>query len=129
MQTEEFIKRVAAADEIGDTQTARTVTYATIEALCMHLSQEENRRMSSQLPGDLSKAALAGGQQAPATRESHVPLDTFYEQVATRAGMTAADVQGPARVVVHTLGKAITNGEFADVTFDLPPDLNTLLAS
>lgn len=129
MQTEEFIDRVAQAGEIGDTETARKISFATIEALCLHLSREETRQMTSQLPSELSKAALEGGQQAATTPESHVELARFYEEIGTRAGMPAEDVQGPARAVVNTLKQAITRGEFVDVTFDLPPELNTLLAS
>jgi len=33
------------------------------------------------------------------------------------------------RAVINTLKQAVTTGEFVDVTFDLPPELNTLLAS
>mgnify|MGYP001442784852 FL=1 len=56
-------------------------------------------------------------------------LDDFYSKVATRANMDANDVQGPVRAVINTLKQAVTTGEFVDVTFDLPAELNTLLAS
>mgnify|MGYP004152708655 CR=1 FL=1 len=43
--------------------------------------------------------------------------------------MDAADVREPVRAVIETFKQAVTTGEFVDVTFDLPDDINTLLAS
>jgi uncharacterized protein (DUF2267 family) len=128
VQTEEFINRVAQSPEVDNPDTARRVTFATIEALCRHLPKEEIRQMTSQLPRELTEAALAGGQQA-GDPESRVELDDFYHEVAVRAEMPKENVPGPVRAVINTLGDAISRGEFVDVTFDLPPEINTLLAS
>lgn len=128
MQTEEFINRVEQAG-ISDRTVATNVSFATIEALCLHLPQEEIRQMTSQLPSELSQAALKGGQQQSGDAQGTVELDQFYSEVATRSNMDAADVREPVRVVINTFKKAVTTGEFVDVTFELPDDINTLLAS
>ncbi|MES1929111.1 hypothetical protein SADO_07642 [Salinisphaera dokdonensis CL-ES53] len=128
MQTEEFINRVEQAG-INDRTVATNVSFATIEALCLHLPQEEIRQMTSQLPSELSQAALKGGQQQSGDAQGTVELDQFYSEVATRSNMDAADVREPVRVVINTFKKAVTTGEFVDVTFELPDDINTLLAS
>lgn len=127
MQTEEFIERVQKAG-VADRTVATNVTFATIEALCLHLPQEEIRQMTSQLPGELSQSALKGGQQA-GDPQSKVELEQFYSEVATRADMSASDVREPVAAVIETFKKALSEGEIVDVTFDLPPDINTLLAS
>ena len=129
MQTEDFIARVEQASGVNDRTVATNVTFATIESLCLHLPQEEIRKLTSQLPSELSQSALKGGQQHTGDAEGSVALDDFYSKVATRANMDANDVQEPVRAVINTLKQAVTTGEFVDVTFDLPPDLNTLLAS
>ncbi|MES1947570.1 hypothetical protein C84B14_09487 [Salinisphaera sp. C84B14] len=129
MQTEDFIARVEQASGVNDRTVATNVTFATIESLCLHLPQEEIRKLTSQLPSELSQAALKGGQQHRGQAEGSVALDDFYSEVATRANMDANDVQEPVRAVINTLKQAVTTGEFVDVTFDLPPELNTLLAS
>lgn len=128
MQTEEFINRVEQAG-ISDRTVATNVTFATIESLCLHLPQKEIRQMTSQLPSELSQAALKGGQQQSGEAQGTVALDDFYSEVATRANMDAADVKDPVRAVINVFKKALTTGEFVDVTFDLPADINTLLAS
>ena len=128
MQTEEFINRVEQAG-ISDRTVATNVSFATIEALCLHLPQEEIRQMTSQLPSELSQAALKGGQQQTGEADGKVELEDFDTEVATRADMSADDVREPVRVVINTFKKAVTTGEFVDVTFELPADINTLLAS
>jgi len=129
MQTDEFIDRVAQSTDVVDRDAARKVTFATIEALCLHLPKEETRQFTSQLPQELSQAALTGRHQATESPEERVELAQFYSEVAQRAEMDVESIQGQVRAVVNTLKKAITSGEYVDVTFDLPPELNALLAS
>lgn len=127
MQTETFIARVAESSAVADDTVAAGLVNATVETLCMHLPAEQSRRLTAQLPRELTQSAQKGVDQRTGPTE-HVTLDTFYSQIATRANMRAEDVKTPVQAVIDTLGEAVTDGEFSDVVFDLPPEINGLFA-
>lgn len=61
MQTEEFLLRVQKRGPDSSLDTTVAATIATFEALGQNLLTEEARRMTAQLPRELSGAVSVGG--------------------------------------------------------------------
>ncbi|HET7313385.1 DUF2267 domain-containing protein [Salinisphaera sp.] len=126
MQTEEFVNEVARAADLSDHDAALAISRATVETICAHLPAEQVRKLSSQLPQELTRAAEAGRTQTT-EKPAEISLDAFFEQVAVRAERERSEVEPAARAAITVFKRALTRGETTDVVLDAPRELDALL--
>lgn len=126
MQTEEFISEVARRANLSDHDTAAAVSHATVETLCAHLPTEQVRKLSSQLPQELTRAAKAGRTQTT-EQPAEITQDAFYTQVAIRAACDRSEIEGAVRAAISVFKQALSRGETTDIVLDAPRELDALL--
>lgn len=116
---DEFIRRVAAREQV-DLASAERHARAVFEALGRTVSEDEIADMVAELPQDfLPLTAEAQG------RFAHVlPVATFVQRVADRAGISSEQARGAIDAVLKTLAERIAGGEVEDLISRLPVELH-----
>lgn len=122
MQAEEFVERVHLRVPEGDEETARKAIDVTLHALGGILPPEEARNLAAQLPSGVADAtALTADQPGPSDPPE------LYDRVAARLGTEPPLAAAYAAAVVDVVRKAISDGEFRDVTMELPAEFDELV--
>ncbi|MES1941094.1 hypothetical protein T5B8_12673 [Salinisphaera sp. T5B8] len=127
MQTDRFIAQVYDACPQLDPDVVHQGTLITLDTLCEHLPKGQAKEMASQLPDEIADAVIAGGNRADTT-DVPISLEAFYSKLMFRAELEQADAQALARAVASTLNDALSQGEADNTAFDLPGELENLLA-
>jgi uncharacterized protein (DUF2267 family) len=96
-----------------------------LETLAERIAQGEVDDLISRVDRPLREPLRRGMAEAPGPAR-RMPLDTFLERVAKRAGVDPLDARSYARAVLTTLREAVGNEEFLDVTAQLPPEYAVL---
>jgi uncharacterized protein (DUF2267 family) len=121
MTNEQFINEVARQAGVSK-QQAEPLMKAVLSALADRLTGGEADDVASQLPKGIKEAMI------PSTPEAETfGLGEFIERIARRAGVTTEQAEVGARAVMKTLREAITEGEFKDMTAQLPEDFGQLV--
>jgi uncharacterized protein (DUF2267 family) len=115
------VRRMSGAD---DSEHAEAATRATLAVLGERLAGGEPRDVTA-LPAALAEALPATGQGAT------FGVEEFYRRVADEEGRgcTPDGAREHARAVVAALRDNVSEGEFADLTAQLPNDYREDLLS
>ncbi|MDQ1380251.1 MAG: hypothetical protein QOJ71_970 [Actinomycetota bacterium] len=124
MPAEEFLQRVAKLAN-DDADTATRATEAVLETLGERIAPGEVRDLVARLPVQLH-GPLRRGCDESGPESKRMPLKTFLERVAKRAGTTVDHALQETRAVLATLWAAVGE-EYFDVRVQLPPEYGTVL--
>jgi uncharacterized protein (DUF2267 family) len=125
MPAEEFLNRVATRAGL-DAPGARRATEAVLETLAERLAGGDIDDLIRQLPVQLHGPLKRVRSEAPQARR--MALDEFLGRVAEREGAAPGDAWEHTRAVLTTLGEAVADKEFFDLSAQLPTDFWPLLA-
>ncbi|GAA3823915.1 hypothetical protein GCM10022226_50620 [Sphaerisporangium flaviroseum] len=118
MPYEEFLSRVA--DRAGlDEEGARRAAEAVLETLAERIAGGEVRDLIKELPPELGPALERGKERTHGVARA-MSLDEFLALVAEREGVSVDQAREHARAVLSTVGDAVTEKEFHDLTSELP---------
>lgn len=128
MQEQEFVSAVRQSLDLPDNESAGSAVRATLAVLGRRLAGGEGKDLASQLPGSL---AAQIPEDAPGER---FDVTTFYQRVAEaeRAEgreVTDAQARQHARAVAKGLETALSDGEWNNVTSQLPADFADFLGT
>lgn len=118
MKEHEITAAVRRAAGLDDNDDAARVTRATLSVLGRRLAGQEPRDLASQLPPATAEALPdTGGGEA-------FRIADFYRRVAEAegSGCTEAVARDHARAVLSVVREAVTDGEFDNMTAQLPGD-------
>jgi uncharacterized protein (DUF2267 family) len=116
------------ADEAGiDRRTARRALDAVMETLAERVSHGEVQDLIEELPPEL-RTPLERGDSESHGAARPLSVHDFIRHVAEREGVPPAMAEDHARAVFLTLRGTISEGEFADMTAQLPDEYRALLA-
>jgi uncharacterized protein (DUF2267 family) len=125
MQEHEFVSAVKESLSLPDNQSAERAVRATLTVLGQRLAGGEAKDLASQLPGGLGDVlpAEGGGER--------FGVETFYERIAEQEGdgVTVAQARQHARAIAKGLETALTDGQWQDVTSQLPQDFQDFLGT
>jgi uncharacterized protein (DUF2267 family) len=125
MQEHEFVSAVKESLSLPDNQSAERAVRATLTVLGQRLAGGEAKDLASQLPGGLKDVLPreGGGER--------FGVDTFYERIAEQEGdgVTVAQARQHARAIAKGLETALTDGQWQDVTSQLPQDFQDFLGT
>jgi uncharacterized protein (DUF2267 family) len=121
MKFDPFVDLVAQRANVARDR-AQALTDATFRTLAERISGGEARDLAAQLPEEL-KPGLTGAEE---TAEPFA-VDEFVRRVAERAGVDEETAREGARAVMVTVREAVTTGEWAEVTSQLPGDYSELV--
>jgi uncharacterized protein (DUF2267 family) len=125
MQEHEFVSAVKESLSLPDNQSAERAVRATLTVLGQRLAGGEAKDLASQLPGGLKDVlpAEGGGER--------FGVETFYERIAEQEGdgVTVAQARQHARAIAKGLETALTDGQWQDVTSQLPQDFQDFLGT
>lgn len=123
MQTHEFVSAVKESTGLPDNDSAQRAVQATLAVLGQRLSGGEAKDLASQLPGGLKEYLPDEGAG------ERFDVSTFYERIAEREGVTTAQARQHARAIAKGLETALTDGEWNNVTSQLPTDYQDFLGT
>lgn len=121
MKYEQFLGKVQARAKLPTQESALRVTRATLETLGERLLDEHAHQLAAQLPSELAQSLENRGQES-------FGFDEFIARVGEREQVEPPDATYHARVVLETLGEAVTPENFAKLRGRLPKELQPLLA-
>jgi uncharacterized protein (DUF2267 family) len=124
MKYEEFIEQVQKRAHLNSHTDAARATQAALETLAECLSKQERYNAASQLPKGLAlylkEPFIGSGNQPSPSPERNFSLDTFYERMSVREGVSPETAREHARVVMSVLADAVSRGELEDIHRQLP---------
>lgn len=106
MEYDDFIRRVQKKANLETPEAAARAAGATIESIGEHLDGTGRRRLSAQLPQQLSRH-IQGRRHLPG-----FDLDEFYIRVGTRADLAFPDAVKRSRAVVEVLREEVDLAQF-----------------
>lgn len=115
MKYEEFIGKVRKRARLETSDEAVNAAKATLSTLAERLEGNEAHDLAAQLP-----AELADFMYTPITHGESYGLDEFFLRVSDREGVSLADAEFHARMVIGLLAEVVTVGEIDDVRAQLP---------
>lgn len=116
----EFIETVEQEASLPPVIAERAVV-ATLQTLSERISAGESHDMARELPTELQLVL-----ESDDIAESF-GLDEFLRRVAEREGVLVSAAEQHARAVFTALGRAVPEGEFADMRSGLPDDFEPLM--
>jgi uncharacterized protein (DUF2267 family) len=124
MQEHEFVSAVRESTGL-DAAGAERAVRATLAVLGQRLAGGETKDLAAQLPGSLAGElpAEGGGERFDVT--------SFYERIAEHEGgdVTVAQARQHARAIAKGLETALSGGEWANFTSQLPDDYADFLGT
>lgn len=125
MREREIVAAVSDISGLDDADHAAAATHATLAVLGERLAGGEPKDLAAQLPSGIAEALPRTGRGAT------FGVEEFYRRVADEEGRgcTPDGAREHARAVVAALKTGVTDGEFADVTAQLPNDYRADLLS
>lgn len=123
MKYEEFVGTVKRRARLDSFEEAERATRATLETLAARLVGNEAVDLAAQLPPE-----MAAYMQPHAGLGDNYSLEEFFRRISTREGVSLADADFHARVVIGLLSEAVTMGEIEDIRAQLPADFARLFA-
>lgn len=127
MQFSEFLGQVQHLAKLPTTGHALAATRATLVTLGERLAGGEPKDLASQLPREIGHFLIEGSPMSLGTGQ-RFGLDEFCERVAMREGVDLEQAGLHARAVLQVVKDAVSPGEMAQVSGQLPADLRQLLA-
>lgn len=125
MREHEIVAAVRRTAGLEDAEHAQAATRATLAVLGQRLAGREPQDLAAQLPRGIAEALPETGQ-----RETF-GVEEFYRRVADEEGRdcTQDGAREHARAVVAALKAGVTEGEFDDLSSQLPADYREDLLS
>jgi uncharacterized protein (DUF2267 family) len=125
MREHEIVTAVRDLSGLADADHATAATHATLAVLGERLAGGEPKDLAGQLPAGIAEALPTTGRGAT------FGVEEFYRRVADEEGRgcTPDGAREHARAVVAALKSGVSDGEFADLTAQLPADYRTDLLS
>jgi uncharacterized protein (DUF2267 family) len=127
MEYKELVQRVQEMAELG-TAAAITVIEAVLGTLGELLSPSERRHLGTQLPKPLKDSVPRWVERPPRemTRPHRFSLEEFYHRVAARSEVRYPAAVKYSQAAMRVLQEAISEGEWADIFRELPPEYEEL---
>lgn len=125
MQLHEFLSRVQAHARLQSEQEALAATSATLRALTAALPREQAADLAGQLPRLVKRYLQADDEW----RGQTTSMRAFFEQVAEREGISAAQGRAHARAVLHAVNEAASTGAVEQVLGELPSEFHDLVGN
>lgn len=124
MQEHEFVAAVKESLDL-DNHSADRAVRATLTVLGQRLEGGEAKDLAAQLPGSLKELLPNDG---PGER---FDVNAFYERIAAEEGegVTVAQARQHARAIAKGLETAVSDGEWNDITSQLPADYADFLGT
>jgi uncharacterized protein (DUF2267 family) len=122
-----FLEKVAERAQL-DRDGALHAAEAVLETLAERIAGGEVEDLIQHLPAEL-QPPLRRRMEATGGEPRRMHLDEFLKRVAEREGVTFDQAAAHARAVLSTLHEAIPDGEFHDLTAQLPHEYDALLAT
>ncbi|HEY7597736.1 MAG TPA: DUF2267 domain-containing protein [Actinophytocola sp.] len=118
MREQEIVAAVRDISGLAGADHAADATRATLAVLGIRLAGAEPRNLAAQLPAGIAEALPEAGRGAT------FGVEEFYRRVADEEGRgcTVDGAREHARAVVAALKAGVPEGEFADLTAQLPDD-------
>lgn len=125
MKEAELVSAVRATSGIDSVEHGAAAVRATLHVLGQRLAGGETKDIAAQLPNAFADALPKSGSG------EHFDLDEFYDRVGTAEGRGCSrdEARRHARAVTAALKVALTDGEFADLVSQLPPDYADLIST
>lgn len=123
MKYEEFIGTVRRRARLESFEEAEKAARATLETLAARLAGNEANDLAAQLPPE-----LAAYIQPHAGLGDSYSLEEFFRLISAREGVSLADADFHARVIIGLLTEVVTMGEIEDIRAQLPADFARLFA-
>lgn len=125
MKHDEIVAAVRKTSGLEDTQHAEAATRATLSVLGTRLAGGEPGDLRSQLPDSIADALPETG------RGETFGVEEFYRRVqeAEDRDCTQDGAREHARAVIAAIRGSVSEGEFADLTAQLPADYRDDLLS
>jgi uncharacterized protein (DUF2267 family) len=120
-----FVERVAARAGL-DHDLARRATDAVLETLAERIAGGEVDDLIAALPVELHPP-LKRGKARTGGKATRMSLEEFVRRVAEREGAIRDDALNHARAVLTALRESVPDGEFYDITDQLPRDFDAVL--
>jgi uncharacterized protein (DUF2267 family) len=119
MTAEEFLQRVADRAGLPPAEAPRAAD-AVLGTLAERIAGGEVADLIAQLPVELHAPLRDAADRD--RKASRMSLDDFVRRVADREGVDPMTAREHARAVFETLREAIDDGEYLDVTAQLPAE-------
>jgi uncharacterized protein (DUF2267 family) len=126
MTADTFVERVAERTGL-DVAGARHAVDAVLETLAERIAGGEVEDLISRLPVTLH-GPLRRGTEHSGGRAMRMSIDTFLRRVAEHERVSPLEAREHAHAVFATLREAVGDDEFFDVTVQLPPDYEPVVA-
>ena len=121
MRYEEFLGQVRKRARLETSDEAVNASKATLSTLAERLEGNEAGDLAAQLPAELAEFMYSSSLHG-----ERYGLDEFFMRVSDREGVSLADAEFHARVVIGLLAEVVTVGEIDDVRAQLPADFARL---
>jgi uncharacterized protein (DUF2267 family) len=126
MEESSFLDLVAR--QIGlDRQAARRTTHAVLATLAERIAPGEVDDLIARLPIELHKPLKEGRADADAPARK-MTAEAFVAKVAEREGVGVTTAAAHVRAVMAALRRAVGVEEYYDLTVELPPEYERLMA-
>lgn len=118
MREREIVSAVRDISGLADSDHAADATRGTLSVLGTRLAGAEPGNLAAQLPAGIAEALPAAGPRQT------FGVEEFYRRVADEEGRgcTPDGAREHARAVVAALKTGVSQGEFNDLTAQLPND-------
>lgn len=123
MNYNQFVSRVRQRAGVRSDTEARAAIEATLTNLAERLAGNEAANLAAQLPLEL-QPYLPGKTNSTATES--FGIEEFFNRVAGKEGVDAAEASKHARAVMRTVADAVSGGELTDIGLQLPAEYGLL---